>query len=330
MKVQKSFVTLFFSLVVFAFNSFAQPANITGKVVDQYEEPVAEATITLVGKGNTLSTDTAGTFSIAAGEVDSVLVSKSGYESQTFAINTPGARFILNKVFTWKELLNPLFYIRNGGLWIVLFIVFAETGLMIGFFLPGDSLLFVAGIYSKSLIDSVYPGGTGSDLVDLTILALLVSFCGIVGNMVGYWFGKKSGPFLFTRKDTFLFKKKHLLRAKEFYDKHGGQAIVFARFLPIVRTFAPIIGGIVSMDRKKFMYYNILGCISWVVTMLFAGHYLDKLFIRNFGFDLKQHLELIVLGIVLVTTLPVLYKLFFGKRSVVDVPTVDPETSEPK
>jgi membrane-associated protein len=200
----------------------------------------------------------------------------------------------------------------------MLFIVFAETGLMIGFFLPGDSLLFVAGIYSGSLVDTLIPGGTGSDFVDVLILIILVSICGIIGNMLGYWFGRKSGPFLFTRKDTLLFKRKHLLRAKEFYDKHGGQAIVFARFLPIVRTFAPIIAGIVQMDRKKFMFYNIVGCIAWVASMLLAGHYLDKFFIRNFDFDLKQHLELIVLGIVLVTTLPVVYKLFFGKRPVIE------------
>ena len=199
-----------------------------------------------------------------------------------------------------------------------IFIVFAETGLMIGFFLPGDSLLFVAGIYSKSLVDTLIPGGTGNDFLDVLILIILVSICGILGNMLGYWFGRKSGPFLFTRKDTLLFKRKHLLRAKEFYDKHGGQAIVFARFLPIVRTFAPIIAGIVQMDRKKFMYYNIVGCVAWVSSMLLAGHYLDKFFISKFDIDLKQHLEMIVIGIVLITTLPVLYKLFFGKKPVIE------------
>src|SRR6185369_16830191 len=135
---------------------------------------------------------------------------------------------------TLRDLLNPEFYINNGGLWLLLFIVFAETGLMVGFFLPGDSLLFVAGIYSKMLINSMIPGGTGSDFIDLLLLILLLSVCGILGNMAGYWFGKKSGPFLYTRKDTFLFKRKYLLRAKEFFDKHGGQAIVFARFLPII------------------------------------------------------------------------------------------------
>jgi membrane-associated protein len=216
--------------------------------------------------------------------------------------------------FTVRDLLNPEFYINNGGLWVMLFIVFAETGLMVGFFLPGDSLLFVAGIYSSKLIEKFPSGGTGSALADLVLLWALVSACGILGNMVGYWFGKKSGPFLYHRKDNFLFKRRHLLRAKHFYEKHGGQAIVFARFLPIVRTFAPIVAGIVQMDRKKFMFYNLIGCIAWVFTMLFSGHYLYRFFLVRYHFDLTKHLEVIVIGIILVTTLPVIYKLFFGKR----------------
>lgn len=216
---------------------------------------------------------------------------------------------------TLRDLLNPEFYINNGGLWVLLFIVFAETGLMVGFFLPGDSLLFVAGIYSQKLIESLMHKGTGSNLADLLILWVMISICGILGNIAGYWFGKKSGHFLFQRKDNFLFKKKHLFDAKAFYDKHGGQAIVFARFLPIIRTFAPIVAGIVQMDKKKFIFYNIIGSASWVFLMLFAGHYLDRFFISKFGFDLKKHLEIIVLVIVLITTLPVLYKLFFGRRA---------------
>src|ERR1700737_3571019 len=106
--------------------------------------------------------------------------------------------------FTWRDLLNPEFYINNGGLWVILFIVFAETGLMVGFFLPGDSLLFVAGIYSQNLVSRLIPDGTGSDFADLIILMILVAACGVLGNLVGYWFGKKSGPFLYTRKDTWL------------------------------------------------------------------------------------------------------------------------------
>jgi membrane-associated protein len=216
--------------------------------------------------------------------------------------------------FTFKDLLNPEFYINNGGLWLILFIVFAETGLMVGFFLPGDSLLFVAGIYSKMLVNSFIPGGSGSDFIDIMILFVLITICGILGNMVGYWFGKKSGPFLFDRKDTFFFKRKYLYQAKEFYEKHGGQAIVFARFLPIIRTFAPIIAGVVVMTRSKFMFYSIVGCIAWVFTMLMAGHYLDKLFLNSFGLDLKKHLEFIILIIVVITTLPVIYKIFFGEK----------------
>lgn len=225
-------------------------------------------------------------------------------------------------VITWKDLLNPDFYINNGGLWALLFIVFAETGLMVGFFLPGDSLLFVAGIYSVKLIGRIIPGGTGSEILDLTLLWVMVSICGILGNAVGYWFGHKSGPFLYHRKDNILFKKRYLYQAKEFYDKHGGQAIIFARFLPIVRTFAPIVAGIVAMDRKKFTMNNIVGSVAWVFTMLFAGHFLDKLFLDKFGFDLKKHLEVIVIGIVVVTTAPVLWKLFFGKKST--APAEDP------
>ena len=223
---------------------------------------------------------------------------------------------------TWKDILNPDFYINNGGLWVMLFIVFAETGLMVGFFLPGDSLLFVAGIYSQKLVGSMIANGTGNDLFDLLLLWILVSIAGIVGNALGYWFGHKSGPFLYHRKDSLLFKKKYLFQAKEFYDKHGGEAIVFARFLPIVRTFAPIIAGIVAMDKRKFILYNVIGCMAWVFAMLFAGHYLDKLFMTKFNFDLKKHLEVIVIGIVVVTTAPVLYKLFFGKKN--SAPAQDP------
>lgn len=220
--------------------------------------------------------------------------------------------------FTWRQLLKPDFYINNGGLWVLLFIVFAETGLMVGFFLPGDSLLFVAGIYSENLIAKLPTGGTGVEFLDLVILLVLVSASGILGNSVGYWFGRKSGPFLFHRKDSFLFKQRYLYQAKEFYDKHGGHAIVFARFLPIVRTFAPIIAGIVSMDRKKFTYYNVVGCVAWVFLMLFAGHYLWKFILVKYHFDLKEHLEVIVIGIVVVTTFPVLYKIFFGRKKTVE------------
>ncbi len=222
--------------------------------------------------------------------------------------------------FQWTQLLQPQWYIENGGLWFIVFAIFAETGLFAGFFLPGDSLLFVTGIYSTDLVTKgLGIHGPGS-FVNLVLLGMVISVAGILGNFVGYWFGKKSGPFLFERKDTFLFKKKYLFQAKDFYDKHGGGAIVMARFLPIVRTFAPIVAGIVSMDKKTFSFYNITGSIGWVFSMLFAGHYLQAIILKYFHFDLKNHLEVIVIGIVLITTAPVIIKLFFGKKKPDPIP----------
>lgn len=220
--------------------------------------------------------------------------------------------------FNWSQLLQPQWYIEYGGLWVLLFVVFAETGLFAGFFLPGDSLLFVAGIYSRNLahefLEVLHLDYLHYEWLDLLLLIGLISLAGIFGNAVGYWFGKKSGPFLFHRRDTLLFKKKYLYQARNFYEKYGGSAIVFARFIPIVRTFAPIVAGIVGMEKSKFSFYNVAGCIAWVFSMIMAGHFLQKWMLNHFNFDLKEHLELIVLGIVLVTTLPVLYKLFFSKR----------------
>jgi membrane-associated protein len=215
--------------------------------------------------------------------------------------------------FHWTQLLQPQWYIENGGLWFIVFVIFAETGLFAGFFLPGDSLLFVTGIYSTDLVQKGLGIMGAGSFINLLILGIIISIAGILGNFAGYWFGRKSGPFLFERKDTFFFKKKYLIQAHDFYEKHGGGAIVMARFLPIVRTFAPIVAGIVEMEKKKFTYYNIIGCVAWVFTMLFAGHYLQELFLKQFNFDLKQHLEVIVIGIVLITTAPVIIKLIFGK-----------------
>lgn len=236
---------------------------------------------------------------------------------------------LLNAGFHWTNLLQPQFYIENGGLWLLLFVVFAETGLFVGFFLPGDSLLFVAGIFAHEI--PVEGGGTKPGLgyqflklfgfeygyspwVDLFLLAGLISLCGILGNTVGYWTGRKVGPAMYQWKDRLLFKKRYLYQAKEFYDKHGGLAIIVARFLPFIRTFAPIVAGIVQMDRKKFYFFNVIGCIAWVTSMLFSGYFLQKWIMHQFGFDLKEHLELIVLGIVLVTTAPVIIKVISGRK----------------
>lgn len=213
--------------------------------------------------------------------------------------------------FDWKQLLNPEFYIlleAGGikiGLYVVLFIIFAETGLLAGFFLPGDSLLFLCGIYSQALMQEF---SLGNDFLNVTLLATFVTIMGIIGNMVGYWFGIKSGGYLFRKEDTFFFKKKYLYQSKDFFDKYGTKAIVFARFLPVLRTFAPVIAGIVEMDKKKFMFYNIVGSILWSFTLIFAGHYLYELFLKQFNVDLKHYIEYIIIGIVLFTTVPVIMK----------------------
>jgi membrane-associated protein len=218
----------------------------------------------------------------------------------------------LSTAFHWSQLLQPQFYIEHGGLWLILFVVFAETGLFAGFFLPGDSLLFVAGIYSTNLANEFIP--TGNEFLDLMVLMVLIASAGIAGNATGYWFGKKVGPAMYSWKENILFKRHYLEQAHEFYEKHGGGAIIIARFIPIIRTFAPIVAGIVQMDKKKFMVFNVIGSVGWVFSMLVGGHFLQKWILSQFGFDLKQHLEVIVLGIVFVTTAPVIFKLLFNKK----------------
>lgn len=215
--------------------------------------------------------------------------------------------------FDWMQLLNPEFYITMSlggvrvGLWIVLFIVFAETGLFAGFFLPGDSLLFLAGIYSRDLIENFTI--IESDVLNVTLLAVLVAVAGIIGNMVGYWFGAKSGYYLYKKEDSFWWKKKYLIQSKDFFERYGGKAIIFARFLPVVRTFAPIVAGIVTMDKKKFMFYNIVSSFLWSFTLIFAGHYLYGMFLEEFDIDLKHHIEKIVILIILISTFPVFLKM---------------------
>ena len=286
--------------------------SITIKFKNQYKSEAKNITISL--KGNTFLPDEKGTLILPINKTDTFQVSGKDYAIQRFSFaNIEEDNIVtVKKKFTWKDLLTPMFYIIFGGIWFVVFVIFAETGLFAGFFLPGDSLLFVAGIYSFDLVNSGL-GFNGGAFLNLVVLGLIISVAGIIGNFVGYWFGRKSGPFLFERKDTFFFRKKYLFQAKDFYDKHGGGAIVMARFLPIVRTFAPIVAGIVGMEKKKFTYYNVLGCVAWVFVMLFAGHYLQELFLKQFDFDLREHLEVIVIGIVLVTTAPVILKIIFGK-----------------
>lgn len=190
-----------------------------------------------------------------------------------------------------------------GGLYLVALIIFAETGLFVGFFLPGDSLLFVTGIMIANSLDP-----TSNIAFNLIYWILLISLAGITGYAVGYWFGKRTGPYMFQRKDSLLFKRRHLVQAKEFYEKHGSIAIVLARFLPIVRTFAPIVAGVVMMDRRKFFLCNALGSLIWVGSMIMSGYLLGE------NEWVKQNFEKIVLAIILLTTGPVLLKLVLSRR----------------
>jgi membrane-associated protein len=203
--------------------------------------------------------------------------------------------------------------IQYGGLYILLLVIFAETGLFVGFLFPGDSLLFAAGIYVDDLAKEFFG-------VHWFVILILVMIASILGNMVGYWFGRKAGPLLYERKETWLFKKKHLVRATDFYHRYGKATIFLAKFLPIIRTFAPIVAGVVKMDRPVFMFYNIIGSICWVASMMMGGYFLESWVQSRWGFSLKDHIEAITIAIILVTTLPVLYKLFFAKKSVVPPP----------
>lgn len=214
--------------------------------------------------------------------------------------------------FKWTNLLNPEFYINyevNGvpiGIYLVLFIVFAETGLFIGCFLPGDSLLFLSGVYAETLTQPLH--FLPENFSPVFAVATLIAMAGIIGNVFGYWFGSTSGKNLYNRPDGFLFKKKFLYQSEEFFNKHGGVAIIFARFLPIVRTFVPIIAGIVNMKKSKFMFYNVLSSILWSFSIVFAGHYLYKIFLEKFNINLKEHIEVIVITLVVITTAPLVIK----------------------
>lgn len=215
--------------------------------------------------------------------------------------------------------------INYGGFYILLLVVFAETGLFIGFFFPGDSLLFAAGVYMNTLANELFNGnlqvGESVPVHQWMTIILLVMLASILGNIVGYWFGRKTGPLLYERRETWIFKKKHVVKAKNFYDRYGKGTIFLAKFIPIIRTFAPIVAGVVKMPWPHFMFYNITGSIAWVSSMMLGGYFLDSWVQREYGFSLKDYIEPITIGIILVTTLPVLYKLFFAKKPVIETDT---------
>lgn len=212
--------------------------------------------------------------------------------------------------------------INNGGLYVLLLVIFAETGLFVGFLFPGDSLLFAAGIYVDDLARELFHLESTDHVQSFQWVAimLMVMIASILGNLAGYWFGRKTGPLLYERKESWLFRRKHLVRAREFYDKYGRGTVFLAKFLPIIRTFAPIVAGMVKMSRPVFMFYNIVGSICWVASMMLGGHFLERWVQRKWDFSLKDHIEAITIGIVLITTLPVLYKLFISKSTAKEGP----------
>jgi membrane-associated protein len=191
-----------------------------------------------------------------------------------------------------KELVNPESIIRYGGMYLLLFVVFAETGLFIGFFLPGDSLLFTAGLLCSTGILDIHP----------SLLVVLIIVAAVTGNMVGYSFGKKVGVLLFKRKSGFLFRQEHLVTANEFYNKYGKKTIILSRFLPIVRTFAPIVAGIVKLDYRKFFIYSLVGAFFWVNSLVLTGYFMGVYMPKT-----KDYLEYIIIFLIVITAIPFVY-----------------------
>lgn len=196
--------------------------------------------------------------------------------------------------------LDPQWLISTFGLIGILAIVFAESGLLIGFFLPGDSLLFTTGL--------LVAGGTFLHQ-PLWLVCLLVSIAALAGDQVGYLFGRRLGPALFTRADSRLFKQQNLERANTFFDRYGARSIVLARFVPIVRTFTPIVAGASRMHYRTFVLYNVIGGVLWSCGVTMLGYFLGQVpFV-------KSHIELILLGIVAVSVLPIAVELLRARRA---------------
>jgi membrane-associated protein len=203
----------------------------------------------------------------------------------------------------WEHLQNltdAQSILSKGGFYFLLIVVFAETGLFFGFFLPGDYLLFMAGLLCSS------------GMIDVSLGTLLISviIAGILGNYTGYWFGYRTGPVLFSRNDSLFFKKRYVIIAEQFYARYGGMALVLGRFFPIIRTFAPIFAGVVKVELRKFTLYNIIGSVTWVSSFILSGFFLGKKYPQ-----LKDNLQYIIIGLIIITTIPLLFA-FFKKRFV--------------
>lgn len=193
-------------------------------------------------------------------------------------------------LLSFQQLLDAEYLLSHGGFYIVCLIVFAETGLFFGFFLPGDYLLFLAGLFcALNKID-----------VDIVTLYFGILGAGILGNFAGYWFGHRTGPMLFKRKDTILFKRKYVIMAEEFFQKYGGTALIIGRFVPIIRTFAPIFAGVVQLNFRKFVIYNVLGALLWVSLLTLTGYYLGVKFPW-----IIEYVEYIIVALIVIAFLPI-------------------------
>jgi membrane-associated protein len=197
------------------------------------------------------------------------------------------------------EWLQPKKLIETGGLILILIAIFSETGLFFGFFFPGDSLLFTAGLFC-----GMTANGTGDIKFDVPILLLLFSVfaAAVLGNLVGFWFGRTVGNNLYKRKDSLFFKKKYLDMTHNFYERNGRMAIIAGRFLPIIRTFVPILAGIIKLDFKKFLIYNIVGAFLWVFAFILAGYFLGY----RYGETISKYLEYVVVALIIITIIPVI------------------------
>ncbi|CAB4664004.1 unannotated protein [freshwater metagenome] len=200
-------------------------------------------------------------------------------------------------------LLNPEDLLASGGILLLGAIVFAESGLLIGFFLPGDSLLFIAGFFSSSAAAEV------SDVkLSLPLVILVSTAMAIIGDQVGYVIGNKAGPAMFNRPKSRLFDPAHVVKAQSFFDKYGARTIILARFIPIVRTFAPVVAGVGNMHYRTFVRYNIIGGILWGTGLPLLGYFLGQFEI------VKNNIEIAVLAVVFISVLPVVIELINHRR----------------
>lgn len=210
-----------------------------------------------------------------------------------------------------QVLTNPEWIMARGGLYLVMLILFIESGLFFGFFLPGDPLLFISGMIIAGADQIGHPFQT--PFSNLLFWQSVFITSAILGNFVGYWFGLKFGHLLTNqKKDYWLLKRKHIKSAHDFYEKKGGFAICIARFLPIARTFVPIIAGMVEMDFKKFTFYNILGATLWVGSLVSLGYILGE------NTWVNENLEWMLLGIVVLVTSPVVIKMILPKKRKIE------------